>query len=98
MAAHLRPRVQATTNRKGRSEPAWLKPAAGKCSGVLAGGLRLSQIESGQSGKIGWRSLRQVTDVRCKGGAVDIADGRQKLGCLFDELGRLGESLLEGLE
>ena len=36
MAAHLRPRAQPTTNRKGRSESSWLKPAAGKCSGVLA--------------------------------------------------------------
>ena len=39
MAAHLRPRVQTTTNRKGRSEASWLKPAAGKCSGLLGGGL-----------------------------------------------------------
>ena len=37
MAAHLRPRVQTTTNREGRSEPSWPKPAPVKCSGVLGG-------------------------------------------------------------
>src|SRR5574338_666054 len=37
MAAHLRPRVQATTSREGRSEPTWRKPAAVKCSGLLGG-------------------------------------------------------------
>jgi hypothetical protein len=35
MAAHLRPRVQTTTNRKGRSDTTCRKHAAGKCSGVL---------------------------------------------------------------
>jgi hypothetical protein len=37
MAAHLRPRVQATTDRKGRSEQTRPKPAAVKCSGLLGG-------------------------------------------------------------
>jgi hypothetical protein len=32
MAAHLRPREQATTNREGRSEPIRRKPAAVECS------------------------------------------------------------------
>jgi hypothetical protein len=29
--------VQVTTIRKGRGEPSWKKPSAGKCSGVLGG-------------------------------------------------------------
>ena len=37
MAAHLRPRRKATTPRIGRGQPSKLSPAAGKCSGVLAG-------------------------------------------------------------
>ena len=37
MAAHLRPRVQPTTNREGRNGPSSQKPTAGKCSGLLGG-------------------------------------------------------------
>ena len=38
MAAHLRPRVQAITDRRARSGLIQLKRAADKCSGVLGGG------------------------------------------------------------
>ena len=37
MAAHLRPRVQTTTNRERGSGSTRRKPAAVKCSGLLAG-------------------------------------------------------------
>ena len=37
MAAHLRPRGQTTTTARDRSRPISLKPAAGKCSGLLGG-------------------------------------------------------------
>ena len=39
MAAHLRPREQATTTRNGGSDPTWHEPAAGKWSGLLGSAL-----------------------------------------------------------
>jgi hypothetical protein len=41
MAAHLRPRAQTTTNRKGQKRLDLAEAAAGKCSGLL-GGMRIN--------------------------------------------------------
>src|SRR5262245_59495851 len=43
MAAHLRPRGQTTTKRDKQKRAEWLKPAAGKCSGLLGGGRGCAQ-------------------------------------------------------
>jgi hypothetical protein len=44
MAAHLRPRVQTITNRKGRSDSGLQKLAAGKCSGLLGSNPLLTTV------------------------------------------------------
>ena len=59
MAAHLRPRAQATTTRDRQMRSSWQKIAAGKCSGLLAGD---SSRENGRNPEI----LRRVS----KGGGA----------------------------